>query len=286
MIQCPACSTENPDNVEMCTSCGELLQDRVARESSALRRQTFVIVGSLAVAVVAVAWVLFAYLPKEQKLNGLNVEIRQAFTERRWGHADSLATVLHPYEPSVANRIRLHVETARSLAQRTFDFVPLRTFSIHDSPVIGMSFLPDSLGVISVSGDSTAAIWNAKTGVVRDRKSGVPPTPAHAVFTHDGKIMATAENSDHRITVLRFPRGKRLAELRGHRREVKSLSITQRGTFVVSAGSDSTVRVWHVPSQSEVQRFDVAAVSAAISPDGRFILIGDEHGRVTTWGVR
>ena len=82
------------------------------------------------------------------------------------------------------------------------------------------------------------------------------------------------------------------ALLRGHQGPVLGVALSPKGEFAASvSGEDASVRLWDVPGQRQLQRFQLGTTlpmaSVAFSPDGRLLAFttGDE-GTVRIVDVR
>jgi WD40 repeat protein len=77
--------------------------------------------------------------------------------------------------------------------------------------------------------------------------------------------------------------------LTGHSGHVVSVSASRDGEFAVSAGNDTTIRLWELTTGREVRRLAgpgrVEYWSVAFSPDGKRALGGGSDGSLTLWDV-
>ncbi|WP_462186324.1 MULTISPECIES: hypothetical protein [unclassified Frankia] len=72
----------------------------------------------------------------------------------------------------------------------------------------------------------------------------------------------------------------------GHRRWVHGLAVAPSGDWLVSAGSDGTVRVWDVPegrSRAVLTGHHGPVLACAVAPDGRTIASAGADGTVRLW---
>jgi WD40 repeat protein len=64
------------------------------------------------------------------------------------------------------------------------------------------------------------------------------------------------------------------------------LTFSPNGRFLISAGEDSTVRIWNLGNGATeylYQGYPSPQVSVALSPDGKFIASGTRDGTVIMW---
>jgi len=76
--------------------------------------------------------------------------------------------------------------------------------------------------------------------------------------------------------------GKHLHVLRGHQGIIHDLAITADSRYVVSVSDDRTLRVWDLETGNAIATWtgEMAAISCAVSPDGRYMVVGEKQGRV------
>jgi WD40 repeat protein/uncharacterized caspase-like protein len=111
-----------------------------------------------------------------------------------------------------------------------------------------------------------------------------------------GQGFRTLGGVDPRLSLweahLRRPRpraaGVELLLQRGHARGVSALAFTADGDRMVSAGLDSTVKLWRVADRRLLRTLPwqmVGVTGVALSPDGALLAVGDGRGLVRVWDV-
>lgn len=146
-------------------------------------------------------------------------------------------------------------------------------------------------------------VWDAAAGAVTldlakefkkgDRVTGM----AAAAFSPDGTILALGEGGEKdgnaKVHLLEPGSGKKLQELNGHQYGVTALLFSADGKTLVSAGRDTTVRLWSVPDGKMVQelgkgrggQFKDWIHAVALSPDGRRLAAADMAGMIHVWSI-
>lgn len=97
----------------------------------------------------------------------------------------------------------------------------------------------------------------------------------------DRQYVAKAES------ILRRASSSRNAILRGHDSYINSVNFSNTGNFIVTASSDSTIRIWDVLSGYEKVLKDAAPVTyASFSPDEEYIISGTRDSIIRFWSIR
>ena len=72
----------------------------------------------------------------------------------------------------------------------------------------------------------------------------------------------------------------------GYTQAVSSVAVSPDGTLAVAGSFFGTTRLWHLPTGSELRRFDghtAGVIAAVFSPDGRQVLTGSHDGSARLW---
>ena len=113
----------------------------------------------------------------------------------------------------------------------------------HRGRINAAAFNPDSSKVITASGDGTAKLWDAATGVCLLTLEQHLDWVNSAVFSADGGKIVTASN-DHTAKVWDDNTGSYLLTLEGHQRNVYSAAFSSDANKIVTASHDCTAKVW------------------------------------------
>ena len=144
-----------------------------------------------------------------------------------------------------------------------------------------VTFSPDGKFIACGSNDSTAKVWDARTGekvhVLRGHKS----TVLDVAFHPDGSQLATG-SLDDTIKIWDLATGKEIRTLTGHAQQVDRLNYSPDGKWIASVGADG-VRIWDVTSGGSRLAFptgweDVKCLT--FRPDGKRIALGINNGTI------
>ncbi|MCC7445912.1 MAG: protein kinase [Anaerolineae bacterium] len=154
------------------------------------------------------------------------------------------------------------------------------TFSGSKDNVRGVAFSPDGRLAYSAALDGAVRVWNPQTGrEVRQYFGG------SVIFSPDGKYFLAGSNSPQ----LHDARtGAALMELVGHTEMALAGAFSPDDKYVVTAGNDSTVRLWDVATGKEIRQFTGhtnTVWSVAFSPDGQALITSSLDGTVRLWDV-
>jgi WD40 repeat protein len=120
-------------------------------------------------------------------------------------------------------------------------------------------------------------------------------------FLPDGKRAASG-GYDHTIRLWDLETGKELRRIQNHDERVWCLAVTPDGERILTGSNDGPARLWEVTTGKELHQFDrprlgpptgvssrpqydrlVQVASVAVSPDGKFALVGGFDNTVRLW---
>jgi WD40 repeat protein len=155
----------------------------------------------------------------------------------------------------------------------------------HTQPISVVAISPDGERVAFA--DNTPAVWLWEIGTGRPRElsrlSGICKCLA---FAPDGGSIAVSVAA--RTLLLDTDRGKSLAVLSGHEKEVRVLDFSRYGRLLASSAWDGTIRIWEVASGRERHCLWIPRTvwnPIALSPDGKTLASGSSSGEVILWNV-
>ena len=171
-------------------------------------------------------------------------------------------------------------------ALRTVVAGPLEHLILHHGgPVYVAAFSADGKRIVTASGDKTARVWDAETGLLLATLSGHTGVVHHAAFSPDGTRIVTA-SQDSTARVWDAETGKLLATLTGHARVVYDAAFSPDGNRIVTASWDQTARVWDAKTGhllATLTGHTGALYDAAFSPDGKRIVTASADHTAQVW---
>ena len=155
----------------------------------------------------------------------------------------------------------------------------------HMGLVNSAAFSPDGSRIVTASWDTTARVWDARTGAALATLSGHKFWLNSAAFSPDGGRIVTA-SWDRTARVWDAKTGAMLAVLSGHTGPVNSAAFSPDGSRVITASDDNTARVWDAKTGAVLATLsghvdDVN--SAAFSPDGSRIVTASFDSTARVW---
>jgi WD40 repeat protein len=131
-------------------------------------------------------------------------------------------------------------------------------------------------------------VWNAENGRMIAVLSGHTNAVESAVFSADGRRVATASD-DHTARLWDSETGKAIAVLSGHDWLVRSAVFSPDGQRVITASWDKSARIWDVESGKQLALLSghrLEVLGAAFSPDGRRVLTRSDDNTARIWDAQ
>lgn len=156
----------------------------------------------------------------------------------------------------------------------------------HRGIVVSAAFSPRTgAHLATASFDSTARLWDTKTGEQVAVLSGHRDAVVSVAFSPDEDRLATA-SYDNTVRLWSTTTGKELTVLEGHTAVVVAVAFSPDGRRLATASNDTTARVWdaHTGECVAILRGHDALVAAvAFSRDGLLIATGSYDGTARVW---
>jgi WD40 repeat protein len=155
-----------------------------------------------------------------------------------------------------------------------------------DGTVSCVAFSPDGARALAGLG-SDVFVLNLQTGKKAYRFREHEDPVLCAAVSPDGRL-ALSGDEEGALVLWELAGGRPLRWLEGHRGAVARVAFAAHGHYALSGGADGTARLWEAASGREAARYREGAgvTAAAVSPDGRLVLTGAEHGGLSLWRVQ
>jgi WD40 repeat protein len=163
-------------------------------------------------------------------------------------------------------------------------------FEIKQERLASAEFSPDGKQILAVADQGDAVLWDAVSGQ-RLRQLASPYAQMRgaswlysARFSPDGNRVALV---DWWPAVCDVTTGKALFDLEGHTKQVRDISYSPDGQWLVTASEDHTARIWRAATGKSmaVLPHDAEVIMAMFSPGGRWIVTGTTDRVVRVWGA-
>jgi WD40 repeat protein len=113
----------------------------------------------------------------------------------------------------------------------------------HHGTVTAVRFSADGKKVLTASADTTARVWDARTGQLLKSLRGHQRSITSAEFSPDGKSVLTSSD-DKTARIWDVESGIELEVLAGHGGKVLNAQFSHDGETIVTASDDGTARLW------------------------------------------
>ena len=156
--------------------------------------------------------------------------------------------------------------------------------------VTSVAYSPDGRRIASGSEDSSAKVWDAKSGACAATLEGHSNHVMSVAYSPDGRRIASGSD-DKSVRVWDTDTdsdsyGACVATLEGHSKCVTSVAFSPDGRRIASGSEDQSVRVWDAESGACVATLEGHSewvMSVAYSPGGRNIASGSRDKSVRVW---
>jgi WD40 repeat protein len=137
---------------------------------------------------------------------------------------------------------------------------PLPMLSGHRGGTLAGAFSHDERMLVTGGRDRMLRFWDLWTSGERLAAIEHPAWICSVACSPKGKVVATADVTGT-IRLWNMQTGKLLVERRGHRGPVSALLFAESGKSLISAGQDTTILVWDVPSVPRLPRSEKQALT-------------------------
>ncbi len=187
------------------------------------------------------------------------------------------------------DRKRLCTVSRYEEAARVWDIATTNLlFEIRQPRLVGVGFSPDGKYILGVGDQEDAVLYNAVTGERSHKLASAYAEMRGASFV----LAANFSPDGHRVALVDWgpavcetESGKCLVELEGHTNQVRDISYSPDGNWLVTAGEDSTARIWRAATGKSlaVLPHDAEVIDATFSPDGKWIATRTGRQVIRIW---
>jgi RNA polymerase sigma factor (sigma-70 family) len=162
---------------------------------------------------------------------------------------------------------------------------PLARTGGHDGGVAFLAVSPDGRRVATSAYDGTTRVWDAATG----RQLRQFDRSGPCAFTPDGESLISGGLRDGTVRAWDLATGRELWQFRDHPGSIRAMALTPDGKRLVTAGNDSTLRLWDLTTRRLVHDFGGKQAEwphgLALSADGATLASLHNNRGVRLWDV-
>ena len=146
---------------------------------------------------------------------------------------------------------------------------PRHSLNEHNAAVKALAWSPHERNLIASGGgtaDRCIKFWNTQTGACLNSIDTGSQVCALLWNPHEKEILSSHGFSKNELCLWRYPSMTRAKELTGHTARVLHLSMCPgRGSTVVSAGADETLRFWDIFGEGRSKKATASSAAASLS---------------------
>jgi hypothetical protein len=156
----------------------------------------------------------------------------------------------------------------------------------HTGRVRALAVTPDGSRLISGSTDRTVRVWDLSAGAMISMLTGHVDEVRALAVTPDGGH-AVSGSDDKTVFLWDLNAQRAILKCEGHTHWV--MAVTSTADTIVSGSADKSVRGWDLRTGQEVFKLEGHTNnvrSAAVTPDGAYLLTGSDDRTVKVWDLR
>jgi murein L,D-transpeptidase YafK len=157
----------------------------------------------------------------------------------------------------------------------------------YSKAVQAVALSPSGRQAVSGGLDSSARLWDLKTGLLLRTLDTTASKIASVAFSPDGQSIVAA-CSDGKLRVFSLATGQTVATLEGHAGGALSVSVSPDGKKLLSAGSDKAIKLWDLETGQLVKTLEGHAgdtTAARFTADGRHALSASADATLRLWDL-
>ncbi|MFC2160146.1 WD40 repeat domain-containing protein [Acidobacteriota bacterium] len=161
----------------------------------------------------------------------------------------------------------------------------LRAVGDHSDRVNAVNFNPGGNRLLTASADGTVKVWDWRN---RKELLSIEVTDKavfYACFSPNGRFIA-AGGTDGLVGLWDANSGQQIRRFRGHSRAIPFLSFSKDGNRLITSSVDNSAKIWNVGNGNNILTLNGHTFKAAVfSVDRKYILSGNENGKVIIWNA-
>ncbi|GGM89950.1 hypothetical protein GCM10010106_41790 [Thermopolyspora flexuosa] len=173
-------------------------------------------------------------------------------------------------------------ESARSLSRQ----LAAQSESIADTDIRLARQLATTAWDIAQTEDARLSLIKSLLSPDRVTLTGHTQPLSTAVFSPDGKLLATASN-DNTARLWDTTTGKTIATLTGHTNHVTDIAFSPDGKLLATASHDNTARLWDTTGKhiTALTGHTNSVTTVAFSPDGKLLATASDDDTARLWDI-
>ena len=156
-----------------------------------------------------------------------------------------------------------------------------------DGEITWMRWSPDSRRIASTNNYGDVKLWNAANGdlLLDLNPDDVSFNTTGLTWSQDGEQLVTYRQ-DGILSIWDSETGELLQTMLGHEADVHWIGWFPAQDRILSSDDSGEIKVWDVATGTEVASFTFpGSFMAALSPDGRQVLVTEQFGPLTTFDI-
>lgn len=158
----------------------------------------------------------------------------------------------------------------------------------HAGSVLCVKVSPDLCYIISSSIDKTVKIWNFNDGTLISTLKGHTDQIFSIAYINSPQPLIISGSYDKTIRIWNLIEGRCEDILEGHKEGIRSLIVTQDGSYIISGSIDTTIKIWNIQERRSIltlQSHDNWVNSLAVSSNFSMLVSGSADKTIKVWSL-
>ncbi|MDF1661450.1 MAG: WD40 repeat domain-containing protein, partial [Planctomycetota bacterium] len=157
----------------------------------------------------------------------------------------------------------------------------------HTGPILKLRFSNDGERLVSLGTDKTIKFWQVDSGaLLRESKAPRRGLLSTLKFSLNDRWAATFSQDNSRVLLFDGKTGAYLDELKGHKYGIAAIDFHPSEQWLVSAGTDKTLRIWDLKKQRSLKILrghNLPLTDVKVSPNGQWIASTSRDKTARLW---